>query len=46
MVKKKRAFRNDVLKSKSQKEGNLNFLLAKNQDIKKTTDKIMKEIDE
>lgn len=46
VVEKERIFANDSLKLKIEKADNLNFLWAKNKNIKKPAHKIMKEIDE
>ena len=46
VVKRERIFLNDTLKIKIDKTDNLNFLWGKFKDVKKSTEQIMKEIDE
>ena len=46
VIEKERIFPEDTLKLNIEKTDNLNFLWGKNKGIKKSTDKIMEEIDE
>ena len=46
IVEIERISANDILKVKIEKTGDLSFLWGKLKDVKKSTDKIMEEIDE
>ena len=46
IVKKEGIMPNDTLKVRIEKTSDLNFLWGKFKDVKKSTDKIMREIDE
>lgn len=46
VVEHERIFVNDTLKIKIEKSDDISFLWGKGKDIKKSTDQIMKEIDE
>ena len=45
-IEKEMIFAEDTVKLRIEKVDNLGFLWGKNKDVKKSTDKIMKEIDE
>ena len=46
VVEKERIVENDTIKIKVEKTGDFNWLWGRGKDIKKSTDDIMKEIDE